>query len=211
MRRFAILMSPLGYEMSVALADDSEAAKTAAGKLDDESVQSYVVMMMTWELEREIDYKPSESYYSSRGRDSNTVDRRVKAYKTRMLNSGAKATGNEIDMGSQMAYYIRKNHAQVLGQKEFCFALNQEDMDWIYRRDPVSAGLILCQLFDGTKSNEFVNKEIEDPRTGKPRMIMGYNKNTEKKWGDDLKYDMEDFHDEYKAKLRSIKRRENRK
>lgn len=202
MRRFLILMSPQGYEMSKGIVDDPDAFDREVP--DDEAARDRAKVMLTFELEREL--SDNDGY---RG-DSYIITQKAKNYQKSVMNRSV-IQGGGFDLGSQMAYHLRKTHAQVPGQKEFVFALNQDDMNWIYQRDGVSAGWILGELFVGTKSNEFVKKEIEDPRKpGTTRLIVGYNKNTEEAWDGKLEYDLEEFHDVYSAKMKARKRRENR-
>lgn len=204
MQRFAILMSPNGYEISVGLIDDPDAAKSAISNVTKQPYFDYYVKIV-WCFEHNEDPRHAP--------DHQLKKRATALYQQGVADYGARINdgGNGISLGNQMMYNIRKNHAHVDGQKEFYFALNQNDIDWIYQRSPHRAGLIICQLFDGTKSGDHVMKEIEDPRTGKMRRISGFNQNTPKEWDKRLEYDLEDFHDIYKAKEKSYKRRDTRK
>ena len=73
-------------------------------------------------------------------------------------------------------------------------------MDWIYRRNPIDAGLILCELFMDTEPDEMVNKEIEG------KVIIGFNKCADDYW-EKIKYDLEDFYDIYTAKKKTLERK----
>jgi len=205
MQKYLILMSPNGYEMSTGIISDPDVAKAISNEISDEKAYNHAKVMLIFELEREINDDGGD-YYN----DRRIIKDRAKSYKRSKLSQASKEAGG-FDPGAQMAYYMRKNYAQVPGQKEFIFALNKKDMDWIFQHDPVTAGMILGELFADTESYEFVKKEIQDPRNpDKKRIIMGYNKMTKKEWDKNLQYDLEDFYDEYKAKHRSIQRRASR-
>lgn len=183
LRRFAILMSPEGYEMSIALPDGPVEV------LDDGRAREHIQVINVF-----VHNGETLSGYQ--------LDREAKAYKTSYMSKRSQEQ-NGADIGNLMAYHMRKNMAHTPGQVEFIFALNQDDMDWIYQRNPVDAGLILCELFVGTESDEMVHKEIEG------KTIIGFNKCTDDYW-DKIKYDLEDFYDLYKTKKRTIERRQKR-
>jgi len=180
MKRFAILLSPNGYEMSTSLPDGQVEI------INDDRAKKHVELIWTFT-------NPNTKLDEYGLRD------KVKSYKTKFISQQSKNNG-EFNTGSILAYYMRKTHAQVPGQKEYIFALNQEDMDWIYKRNPIDTGLILCKLFMNTKTNEWVDEEIEG------RRIIGINKCEEEYW-DNIKYDLEDFYDIYTAKKKAIDRR----
>jgi hypothetical protein len=190
MNRYRLMLSDNGYEMGTAIANDPDFVKSSVVKITSERAQI--------------------SYLFQHGNTAQgyQLDQHQKELQRKAMDAAMAQDSSEADVGQMMAYELRKRYAGVQG-KEFIFAFNKDDMEWIYMRDPISAGLIICELFVGTESNEFVNKEIEDPRTGKMRRIVAYNKNSEEEW-DDLQYELEDFQDIYKAHMRKKKRREER-
>lgn len=183
LRRFAILLSPQGYEMSIGIPDGK------IETLDVKRAEQHVKIIHIFKHNGEIlsDWQ---------------LERAAKDYRVSYMSKLSQEQ-NGFDMGSIMAYNMRKTMAQVPGQVEFIFALNQEDMDWIYHRNPIDAGLILCELFMDTESNEMINKEIEG------KVIIGYNKCTDDYW-EKIKYDLEDFYDIYTTKKKTLERRASR-
>jgi len=183
LKRFAILMSPQGYEMSIGIPDGPVEV------LSDERATQHIQIIHVFTHSGEI-------------LDGWNLNRAAKDYKISYISKRSQEQGG-FDIGSMMAYNIRKNTAQVPGQIEYIFALNQDDMDWIYQHNPIDAGLILCELFMNTKSDEWVDKEIEG------RKVIGINKCEDKYWNK-VKYDLEDFYDIYTTKKRTLERRATR-
>ena len=180
LKRFAILMSPQGYEMSIGIPDGPVEV------LSDERAEQHIQIIYVFTRNGEI---PSGW----------NLNRAAKDYKISYMSKRSQEQGG-FNIGSMMAYNMRKNMAQVPGQVEYIFALNQDDMDWIYQRNPIDAGLILCELFMNTKPDDMVHKEIEG------RNIIGFNKCADDYW-DKVKYDLEDFYDIYTTKKRTLERR----
>jgi len=185
MRRFAILLSPQGYEMSTGLPNTDNFEH-----LDEKSIKERVQLMYIFNHNGETISQNQLNIEAKKYKDSH--------YSKQNLEQ------NGFDVESQRMYMLRKKYAQVPGQIEFIFALNQEDMNWIYQRNPIDAGLILCELFMNTKTNEWVDKSIEG------KNIIGINKCSEKYW-DKVKYDLEDFYDLYIVKKNNLNKKNARK
>ncbi len=180
LRRYAILLSPNGYEMSIGLPDGQIEI------LDDKRAEQHVQIIHVFIHNGEI-------------MSGWQLDREARSYKIAYMSKRSQEQGG-FDVGSMMAYNMRKNMAHVPGQVEFIFALNQSDMDWIYQRNPIDAGLMLCNLFMGTEPDEMVHKEIEG------KTIVGFNKCADDYW-EKIKYDLEDFYDIYTTKKKTLERR----
>lgn len=183
LRRYAILLSPNGYEMSIGLPDGQIEI------LDDKRAEQHVQIIHVFIHNGEI-------------MSGWQLDREARSYKIAYMSKRSQEQGG-FDVGSMMAYNMRKNMAHVPGQVEFIFALNKNDMDWIYQRNPIDAGLMLCNLFMGTEPDEMVHKEIEG------KTIIGFNKCADDYW-EKIKYDLEDFYDIYTTKKKTLERRASR-